>query len=426
MSTHALRDEVLLRLQRPLPAPLRAALALLALVGLAAFVVMATGPGASRAWRVYHVNWLFWSGLSQAGVLFAASQALTGARWSHPIRRMAEASAAFLPISFVLFLVLWLGRAEIFPWIRHPVVDPPVQAFWLRGGFLFGRDIACLLILYGVSAWFLYHSLRPDVARAPAGPGGALRAWLARGWGREGGEHGELARLRTRLPRLAAGLVVVYAIAMTLLAFDLIQSLAPHWVSNLLGAFFFMGAWLAGLMSLALLAIFWRAHLGLQDLVTPETFHDLGKLCFGFTVFWAYLFFSQFLVIWYGNMPEETSFLFLRMARPEWRGVSAAMLVLVFLVPFWGLIGVQPKRTPALLATFATISLLGLWTDRFVFTMPSMAQEAPRLPLGWPELLVTAGFFGLWGLAYAWFARTFPIVSPRLLDELEAHPAHGH
>jgi Ni/Fe-hydrogenase subunit HybB-like protein len=405
VSARSLREDVLERVARPLPPLVVPALGLLAAAGIAAFLLMALGAGSARAWRVYHVNWLFWSGLSQAGVIFAASQVIVGARWSHPIRRMAEASAAFLPISFVLFLTLWLGRAEVFPWIRHPVLAPAVKAFWLRGGFLFGRDIACLVLLYGLSAWFLYLSLRLDDARlAPE----------------------ERVRSKDRLARLAPGLVVAYAITWSFLAFDLVQSLAPQWVSNLLGAYSFMAAWLQALMSLALLAIFWRRHLGLQDLVTSATLHDLGKLCFGFTVFWAYLFFSQFLVIWYGNMPEETSFMFLRMVRPEWRGISTAMLVLVFLVPFWGLIGVKPKKTPALLGTFAAISLLGLWTDRYVFTMPSMVQEAPKLPLGWPELLVTAGFLGLWGLAYAWFARTFPIVSPRLMDELEAEGRGGH
>ena len=429
MSAHVLREEVLTRLERPLPPLLRPVLALLALVGIAAFIVMATGTGAARAWRIYHVNWLFWSGLSQAGVVFAASQIVTEARWSHPIRRMAEAAGAFLPISFVLFLVLWIGRAEVFPWIRHPITDPPVKAFWLRDGFLFGRDIVLLLILYGLSAWFLYHSLRPDVARLPVGSArrGAFPSWLARGWGVARTEEADLAHSVARLARLGPGLIVAYALTWTLLAFDLVMSLAPQWYSNLLGAYSFMAAWLQALMALALLVIFWRRHLGLQDLVTPSTFHDLGKLCFAFTVFWAYLFFSQFLVIWYGNLPEETSFLFLRMARPEWRGIAAAMLVLVFVIPFWGLIGVKPKKTPVLLGTFATISLVGLWIDRYVFTMPSMVQEAPRLPIGWTEILVTAGFLGVWGLAYTWFARAFPIVSPRLLDEMESAGGHaGH
>ncbi len=405
MSARSLREDVLARLERPLPALLVPGLLVLAAGGTLAFLLMVFGGHSARAWRAYHVNWLFWSGLSQAGVIFAASQVITSATWSRPIRRMAEASAAFLPISFVLFLALWLGRAEIFPWIRVPVTEPAVKAFWLRDTFLFTRDIGCLLLLYGLSAWFLYHSLRLDRVR---------------------GDESATARSLDRLSRLAPGLVVAYGLAWSFLAFDLVQSLAPHWVSNLLGAYSFMAAWLAGLMSLALLAIFWRRHLGLEDLVTPSTFHDLGKLCFGFSVFWAYLFFSQFLVIWYGNLPEETSFLFLRMATPEWRGVSTAMLVMVFLVPFWGLIGVTPKRTPALLGTFATISLLGLWTDRYVFTMPSMVQTSPRLPLGLPELAVTAGFLGIWALAYVSFAKLVPIVSPYLLDRMEADGSGHH
>lgn len=428
MAEHALRTEVLAKLERPLPPLVRPLLWLLALIGLATFVLLAVGADSARAWRAYHVNWLFWTGLSQAGVLFAATQVIVGARWSYPIRRMAEASAAFLPVSFVLFLVLWLGRADIFPWIRHPIAEPHVKAFWLRGGFLFGRDIAALLVLYGLSAWFLYHSLRVDAAQLRVTASGRRRVWydrLAGGWGAARSDAEEIAWSEGRLRRLAPGIVVAYALVLSLLAFDLIMSLAPQWISNLLGAFFFMGAWLTGLMSLALLAIFWRRHLGLEHLITPKTLHDLGKLCFGFSVFWAYLFFSQFLVIWFGNMPEETSFLFLRMARPEWRGISAAMVLLVFFIPFWGLIGVQPKKTPALLGTFAVISLCGVWVDRYVLTVPSLVQQAPALPLGWQEVLVTAGFLGIWGLAYAWFARRFPIVSPRLMDRMEAEE-HGH
>lgn len=407
MAEHALRSEVLARLERPLPAYLRPLLVLLALAGVATFVLLLGGADPARAWRAYHVNWLFWTGLSQAGILFAATQVIVGARWSYPIRRMAEASAAFLPVSFVLFLVLWLGRADVFPWVRHPILEPHVKAFWLRAGFLFARDIAGLLVLYGLSFWFLSHSLRADTA--------ALR-----------GDAAALARSEERLVRLAPGIVVAYALVMSLLAFDLIMSLAPQWTSNLLGAFFFMGAWLTGLMSLALLAIFWRRHLGVEHLVTPKTLHDLGKLGFGFSVFWAYLFFSQFLVIWYGNMPEETSYLFLRMVRPEWRGISGAMVVLVFLIPFWGLIGVVPKKTPALLGTFATISLCGVWVDRYVLTVPSMVQQAPALPLGWQEVLVTAGFLGIWGLAYAWFATRWRIVSPRLMDRMAAEVQGPH
>jgi len=106
MADHALRTEVLARLERPLPFLVRPALVLLALAGSATFVLLLGGADPARAWRAYHVNWLFWTGLSQAGILFACTQVIVGARWSYPIRRMAEAAAAFLPVSFVLFLVL--------------------------------------------------------------------------------------------------------------------------------------------------------------------------------------------------------------------------------------------------------------------------------------------------------------------------------
>ena len=425
---HELRDGVLRRLTRPLPPWLVPLLGALALLGTVSFLLLVAGAGSARAWRAYFVNWLFWTGLSQAGVLFAASQILSGSRWSHPVRRIAEASAAFLPVSFVLFLVLWLGRVHIFPWIASPPEEWP-KGLWLRDWFVFARVGVGLLLMYGLSLWFLYHSLRPDVALLQAGgekPGSRLARWLAKGWGGGDADGRHLAFSERRLSRLSGGLVVVYGVVMSVIAFDFVMSLAPHWLSNLLGAYFFMAAWLMGLMALALTTIFWRRHLGLDDLITPKTLHDLGKLCFAFTVFWMYLFFSQFIVIWYGNLPEETSAMMLRIAVQPWRPVGILMVILVFVLPFWGLMGVKPKQTPAILGTFAVISLAGLWLDRWVFVVPSIVQRAPRAPLGWTELLVTAGFAGLWGLTHAWFAGTFPIVSPRLLERMEREGVARH
>jgi len=429
MTDHALRDGVLAKLGRPLPGWLVPFLVALVVVGGGSFLVLLLGHGSDRAWHAFFVNWLFWTGLSQAGIVFSASQILGNSHWSHPIRRIAEASVAFLPVAFLLFIVLWFGRAHIFPWVAAPVEEWP-KSFWLRDWFVFLRDGASLVLLFALSVWYMYHSLRPDAAilasRTP-GRGGRLYGWLARGWKAGAADEGaEIARSHERLGQIGAAVVVIYVLVMTLIAFDLVMSLAPHWLSNLLGGYLAVAAWLMGLMVLALTTIFWRRHLGLEELIPSRTMHDLGKLCFAFTVFWMYFFFSQFIVIWYGNMPEETSFMMLRIAVEPWRTIGIVMVCLVFVIPFWGLMGVKPKQTPAILGTFAVISLVGLWLDRWVFVVPSIVQSATRAPLGWTELLVTAGFAGLWGLTHAWFARVFPIVSPRLLDRMAERGAAHH
>ena len=162
---------------------------------------------------------------------------------------------------------------------------------------------------------------------------------------------------------------------MTIIAFDGIMALQPHWVSNLLGGWFFMGAWLCALMLQALMMLYARKAAGLAEFISPKQRHDLGKLCFGFTVFWTYLMWSQFLVIWYGNMPEETGFVFARLWG-AWRPIGAAVGAGVFVIPFAGLIGVAPKKSPLTLALFATISLCSLWLERYLMVLPSITAEA--------------------------------------------------
>jgi hypothetical protein len=420
MSDHT--TALLHQLRRPMPTWARPLFLACLAVGAVTFALLLLTADANRAWRIYHVNWLFWTGLAQAMVLFAAVTTVAKGRFAVPLRRLGEAAVAFLPASLLLFAGLWFGRQELFVWVRHPITDIPSKAFWLRAPFMFARDGAALLVLFGTSVAFVAHGLRLDAALVgDAAPAGA-RAWYARltaGW--KGADWSF-----ERREFLAPLLIVLYAVCFSLIAFDLVMSLAPTWDSNLLGGFFFMGAWLAGLMTLALFLLFFRRHYGLDELWPLKLQHDLAKLCFGFTVFWAYLFFSQFLVIWYGNMPHETKFIFLRMTRPEWRGISIAMIVMCFLIPFVGLIGIKPKKTPATLATFAVISLCGLWVDRFVLVVPSVMQTSAGLPLGWQEVGITAGFLGIFGLCYLWFAERFPLVSPALVAHEMERRRHPH
>jgi len=231
------------------------------------------------------------------------------------------------------------------------------------------------------------------------------------------------ATAKGQISREAAFLVVGYAFGYTLLGYDLVMSLAHKWVSNLYGAFYFMGSLLAALMLLTVLSAAFSGPMGLRTLVSAKQRHDLGKLCFGFTVFWAYLMWSQFLVIWYGNLPEETWFVFYRLYG-AWRPVGIAVFLMVFLIPFVVLLGARPKKNVGIRVAVAAVSLSGIWLERYLAIVPSINHGAGPA-LGLPEVGVTAFFAGVFLLAYAWVGARLPMVSPRLAaDTLERERHH--
>jgi hypothetical protein len=368
-----------------------------AAIGTIALVTGLRGGHPERTWWAYHANFVFWAGLAQAMVVFAAIQKVAKGHWSGVLIRFAEAGAAFTTVSVVLFLGLFLGRDHIFTWLHEPRLD---IGGWLTTRWFFLRNGVVLAALSWLSWRFVRRDVAPDVRE------------LATGQAAERKEDAD------RIARDAAILVVAYAFGYSLLGYDLVMSLAHKWVSNLYGAFYFMGSFLAGLMALAVLGIVLRRAMGLGDLFSAKQQHDLGKLCFGFTVFWAYLMWSQFLVIWYGNLPEETYFIFYRLYG-VWRPFGVAVFCLVFVIPFVGLLGVKPKKSPPIMLGFALVSLVGIWLERYVEVVPSVNRGAGPA-IGVPEVGTALFFGGLFLLAWAWFAARYPIISPRLAaDALE-------
>ena len=397
----------------------------LAILGLILFVGALRGDTADRAWHLFHVNWLYFTGLATGSVAFVAVQKITNAKWSGMIIRFASASVAFLPISLIgLLLIFGAGYRAIygpmnaaFPELQH------AKAVWLSHGFMFGRLFIGLGVLSLVGWRLIRADLVPDMlavrGAVPASRRGLFDRWTS---GYDGSPETAFAQ-QERIDRLAPTYAVLYAIVLTLVAFDGIMALQPHWFSNLLGGFFFMGSFLGAHMLLALMMIYGASHLGVGDLVSPKQRHDLGKLCFGFTVFWTYLMWAQFLVIWYGNLPEETGFVFSRLWG-HWLPIGKVVLIGMFIVPFFGLLGVAPKKVRATLGFFAVVSLVALWLERYLLVMPSVsALPGPvfQLPEAGPTLL----FAGLYLLSYALFARTFPMISPRLA-EITLERERGH
>jgi hypothetical protein len=397
----------------------------IAILGLVLFVLALTGEDAARAWQLFHVNWLYFTGLAGGSVAFAAVQKITKAKWSGLVIRFAEASVAFLPLSLLgLVLIFTVGYDAIYgPMEAAAHGLDHGKAVWLSWPFMFARLGIGLTLLSWVGWKLIRADLIPDMfaIRSAAGPG---RRSLYERWtrGYDGTPPAVLAH-EERLHRLAPLYIVLYAIVFSLVAFDGIMALQPHWFSNLLGGFYFMGSFLGAHMLLALMATYGAAHLGIGDLVSPKQRHDLGKLCFGFTVFWTYLMWAQFLVIWYGNLPEETGFVFARLWG-DWRPVGVTVFLGMFIIPFFGLLGVAPKKTRVTLLFFATVSLTALWLERYLLLMPSVTA-LPGPIFGQPEAGPTLAFLGFYLVSYALFARTFPMVSPRLA-EITLDRERGH
>ena len=395
----------------------------LAILGLILFVQSLAGGNADRAWQLFHVNWIYFTGLAGGSVAFAAVQKVTNAKWSGLMIRFAEAAVVFLPISLIgLVLIFTLGYHSIYGPMVHALHGlPHSKAIWLSHEFMFAR-LALGLIALTVVGWKLVRAdLLPDMFALRAGVTGWRRGLFER-WSSEY-ERTSPVEHEARIRRRAPLYLVIYAYVFTLVAFDGIMALQPHWFSNLLGGFFFMGSFLGAHMLLALLMIYGARQLGIRELISPKQRHDLGKLCFGFTVFWTYLMWAQFLVIWYGNLPEETGFVFARLWG-HWLPVGKAVFLGMFLIPFFGLLGVAPKKNRFTLGFFATVSLVSLWLERYLLVMPSITP-LPGPVFGVPELGPTLAFAGLFLFSYGLFGRIFPMLSPRLAEITLDHE-RGH
>jgi hypothetical protein len=399
-------EEVLAVSQKPLPRSLTLICAVLAAIGTVVFII-GIALGVDRAWQALHWNWLFFASVSQAAVVIVAVQRIATARWSRPIIRMLEGYVAFLPLAFVLLVVIFLGRNHIFPWTTgafHGVVE---KQQYLNGTFFVTRDLVLFAVLAWLSIWFVYTSVRLDVGLLPeAGAAWArgLRDRMRRGFG---DERREIFRTHTVQGRLAVLIAVGFGFFYSVLSWDLSMSLDLYFQSTMYGWWFFMGAWLGGITTWSLLVVWWRKYLNAGDLITEHHFHDLGKFTFAFTAFWGYLTFAQYLVIWYGNVAEETHWMHLRLIQP-WMPITIAIVFLLFVIPFFGLLSRAAKVYLPTFITFCLCSVVGLWLLRYIEVVPSLHYKSSGALFGVWEIGITLGYLGLWGLSYIGFMNAFP------------------
>jgi hypothetical protein len=404
---------------REIPTPWLAACLGLVAVGVVAFAIgLRSDPRA--AWLAYHSNFVYFATLSQAGIVLGGALVIVGARWCGPVRHVAEALSAWVPVSFLLAIAGYFGHEVIFAnWLHGP---PPGKEGWLTLPRVYAADLGIMGVMTLLTIAYLKASFRPALREAKESAPrarGLFQAWT-RDWK---GDAAEWEASQRRLRILAPILCLFYAFGYALVGFDQVMSLSPSWFSTIFGWYFCWGGWLSAVAATALACVLLRRSPGWAEEITKPRLHDLGKMVFAFSIFWMYLFFSQYIVIWYGNLPEETQFLQARLGsqfmqdtwyfalsrlQEPYVDLSLAAWTANWIIPFWVLLGQRPKRTPAILGSVAAIEVVGFWLERNALVWPSLIPDDGYAWLGGIQLGIAAGFFGAFALVYLVFTRVFP------------------
>ena len=420
MSAAVHREAVLQDIARRIPGRrspgLRTLWFVLMAVGAVTFAwLLATSP--VRAWGAWGANMIFFEGCALGACVLACAIRLGNGRWAGPVVRVAEGLSSYIPWGLgTIAVMLVAGIWTYLPWTHHVIAR---QKAWLNVPFLYVRTIAGFALLTLLIRSLVRTSLRRDAWLLKDHVAPELRGAYARmadGWR---GEAEEERRQRNRLAMLAPQIVVAYAFVVTLFAWDFIMSITPSWQSGLFGWWVFMGAFLNGIAMTAFVSVQLRRRNGLEAWITPMHFWDVGKLIFGFSIFWVYEFWAQYLVIWYANLPDETWWVFLRFEHP-WRPIAFAVFIMVFALPFLGLMNMYTKKSPLWLSVFAAVVMTGMWLERHLLIMPSFSPN--QLWIGLPEIGVMLGFLGLFGFAVSGFFARWPAVS--VVDAI--HPPVAH
>ena len=345
----------------------------LVVIGAGAFIHGLMQPEPWQAWAIYLVNLLFWSSFAIVGPAAAAMMQLTEARWSPSIKRVALTTGGFLPVSFVLFLLIFLGMGTLYPWVNNPALVEK-KSLWLNVPFFVVRNAVGVFLLYWVAIIF-------------------TRAVFAEGTG------GDAAAALARRNRLSTILLILFVLVLSLWGFDLIMSLDPVWYSGLLGGYYVVSTLYVGFGLVTYLSI--RANARGLTHVSPSAIQDIAKLTFAMCVMWIYFFFSQYLVIWYGNVPVETRFFLRRFFADPWRTMAFVIFLAGWLVPFSYLLKRLTGRPPAAHKPLVVILFMGwvsMFLERVLQVYPAITNTN-RFPIGLREVLVTAGFFALFVLS---------------------------
>ena len=392
--------------------PVAFSVGLIGLGGAAALSIFSGSGGLVRFSYAYLLNFCFFATISLGALFFVTVQHLTRAGWSVTVRRIAELLAMTIVPMFLLALPLvipvLLGWSGLYPWNAadwterysgHVLASvEKYKGYYLDNAFFSVRTLVYFAIWSGM-AWFFYrNSLRQDQTGDPG--------------------------LTLKMQKYAAPLMIVFAGTLVFASFDWEMSLEPMWFSTMFPVYFFAGCVLGGVATMLLIGLLLQRSGRVTDEITTDNFQDLGKLIFAFIVFWGYVAFSQFMLIWYANIPEETFYFGYRFDNAGYRWLSVVLLFGHIFIPFLLLMPRTLKRDRRFMLGAALYMLAMHWLDHFWIVMPQYGfdgKHVAQFPFPLVELVCLVGFSGLFVGFFCLIAADRPLVplkDPRLGEAL--------
>ncbi len=372
------------------------------LIGGAALALSMAGAFAQQQefFRAYLIGYLLWLGVALGCFAILMLHHMVGGGWGFVIRRLLEAGTRTLPVLAILFVPLLLGIHPLYEWSHEQVVaaDKILQAksVYLNIPFFIGRAAAYFAVWIGI-AWVLNRwSLEQDRTRDPS--------------------------IVRRLQLLSGPGLLLYGLTATFASVDWVMSLEPHWFSTIYGLLFIVGQGLSTLSFVVIVAWLLADRAPMKDALGPSHFHDLGNLMLAFVMLWAYMAFSQFLIIWSGNLPEETTW-YMNRTRHGWQWVGVFLLVFHWALPFVLLLLRRTKRSGGALARVAAAMIVMRLIDLFWVVTPAFEHKRSHFQVHWLDPLPVIGIGGIWLWAYFWQLKKQPLLpqGDTRMDEAFAH-----
>ena len=366
-------------------------------VGLLAFVFALFFGMNERVWHAYLLSYFYFILLSLGGLFFVSIHHVTNAHWSVFLRRLAEALTAYLPYALLLALPLVYGAFTLYDWLDPDKIakDPLLQHKKPYLNFPF--FVIRLGVFLGGWAFFAYKLCSFSLKQDQDGQG----VWSQKSvsW--------------------SVGFLFFFALSLSLFSVDLIMSLDAHWFSTIFGVYVFAGLFQSVFAGLILISAWLRKeHPQYQKQINENHLHDMGKYLFASTLFWAYIAFSQYMLIWYANLPEETTF-FIPRSKGAWGVISLSLIFLKFIVPFLILLPRQVKRNWHYMVYMASLILLMQFVDLYWLIYPHYDSHVPRF--GWVEIALFLFFAGVFIRGTLHFLKKHspvPLKDPRAKEAL--------